>query len=259
MSLSVKQLSYFYKNTQVLEKISFRVDPGTVTAILGPNGVGKTTLLKCLNRILTPGPGQVFLHRSGPADLTRMTRPDIAREIGYVAQQNTGAGMTVFDAVLMGRLPHSGRQLAPADLEKADAVLDRLNLSGLGLTPLDRLSGGERQMVAIARAVVQETRVMLLDEPTASLDLKNQLEILALIRSIARQHRVAVVMTLHDLNSAIRHTDRFICLKDRTLFDAGPIDTLTAETVRAVYGVDVDILFHKGSRIIVPRSCPDAA
>lgn len=134
-----------------------------------------------------------------------------------------------------------------------------LGLSSLALKPLDRLSGGERQKVAIARALVKETPILLLDEPTASLDLKNQTEILSRVRHIARSHHMAVVMTMHDLNAALQYADQYLCLKNGSILDAGPIQEITPEIIRKVYGVAVEIIFHKGLPMVVPAPAASAA
>jgi len=249
MSLYVRELSFSYRNTQVLDRIGFSVQRGEVTMILGPNGVGKTTLLKCLNRIFTPETGTIQVNNQ---DISTMAVGDIARHIAYVAQNNEGGRLTVFDAVLMGRTPHIRVRAGAQDLKKTHAVMERLNLSHMGLKYLDCLSGGERQKVAIARALVQETDLLLLDEPTASLDLKNQTEILGLIRHIARDHDMAVVMTMHDLNSALRYGDQYLCLKDGRVVGRGKMEEITPDLVTRVYGVDVEIVRHRGCPMVVP-------
>ena len=124
----------------------------------------------------------------------------------------------------------------------------------MALKHLDRLSGGERQKVAIARALVQETDLLLMDEPTSSLDLKNQTEILDLVRAVAKSHRIAVVMTMHDLNAALRYGDHYLCLKDGKVFGTGRMGDITPEMVREVYGTPVEIIRHNGCPVVVPRS-----
>lgn len=249
MTLCVKDLSFSYKNTRVLNRVGFSVQKGEVTMILGPNGVGKTTLLKCLNRIFSPNTGSIRINNR---DIAAMGVGDIARHIAYVAQNNGGGRLTVFDAVLMGRTPHIRVKAGPGDLKKTHAVMERLNLNHMGLKYLDCLSGGERQKVAIARALVQETDLLLLDEPTASLDLKNQTDILGLIRHIAREHDMAVVMTMHDLNSALRYGDQYLCLRNGRVEGAGNMADITPELVTRVYGVDVEIIHHRGAPMVVP-------
>ncbi|WDP84790.1 MAG: ABC transporter ATP-binding protein [Desulfobacter sp.] len=249
MMFEVKDLSFQYNQDKVLEDIGFSVQKGELTVILGPNGVGKTTLLKCLNRIFTPQKGSVLVNQM---DIRAMGVSDIARHISYVAQENPGGRLTVFDAVLMGRTPHMRYKAGPEDIQKTHAVMDHLNLDRMSVKYLDQLSGGELQKVAIARALVQETDLLLMDEPTSSLDLKNQTEILELIRHIARSHEMAVVMTMHDLNSALRYADQYICLKDCRVLGAGLIGEITPELVTRVYGLPVEIVHHRGCPMVVP-------
>lgn len=254
MILEVENLSFQYNGRDTLKQISFSIQKGSVTAILGPNGVGKTTLLKCLNHIHSPGEGEV---RIRGRNIRHLSPRQIARQVSYVAQKNDAARMTVFDAVLMGRMPHMGYRPRPGDLEKVDAVMTRLGLSAMRLKYLHRLSGGELQKVSIARALVQDTDLMLLDEPTASLDLKNQAHILALIRQIVKSHGLAVVVTMHDLNAALRYADHYIFLKDRTIYSAGHIHEITPEMVASVYGICVEIIYHQGHPIVVPLAGAD--
>ncbi len=249
MILTVNDLAFTYKSCDTLKDIHFSIDPGELTVILGPNGVGKTTLLKCLNNILSPRKGKITV--KGKETRTLSPR-QIAREIAYVAQQSEAARITVFDAILMGRRPHINYRVSRQDLIKVDAVIRHLNLSKFSLKYLDEMSGGERQKVCIARALVQQTDLLLLDEPTASLDLKNQTHILGLIRHIIKDHHMAAVMTMHDLNSAMRYADKYIFLKDTTIYSAGDIPDITPEMVEAVYGVKVEIMHHRGMPIVVP-------
>ncbi len=249
MILTVNNLKFKYKSTKILEDISFAIPRGKITVILGPNGVGKTTLLKCLNKILIPSNGQVLVKDKS---LKAMNIQQIAREISYVAQYNEAGKITVFDAVLMGRYPHIRFTATKQDLKKVGSVLEQLNLTHMTLKNLYELSGGELQQVAIARALVQETDILLLDEPTSSLDLKNQTRILSLVRHIVRDHNLAVIMTMHDLNSALRYADRYICLKNHTVFGAGEINKISPNLLTEVYGLPVEIIHHKGYPLVVP-------
>jgi iron complex transport system ATP-binding protein len=214
MILNVEELKFLYRNREVLENVSFEVKYGEIVAILGPNGVGKTTLLKCMNRILRPRSGRVYLDGAEVGGLDTL---EIARRAGYVPQRVETGRLTAFDAVLLGRHPHIGWDVTARDMSVVDAVFTRLSMEHLRLSYIDEMSGGELQKIAIARALVQEPRILLLDEPTSNLDLKNQIEILSTIHGIVREHGIAVVMTMHDLNQALRYADRFIFLKNGTI------------------------------------------
>lgn len=249
MILDVQGISFSYRSRPVLREVTFRVDDGELLVILGPNGVGKTTTLKCINTILRPHRGTILLEET---DVLHSRRDEIARSMSYVAQRVEPARLTAFDAVLMGRKPHLRGRASERDLKIVDAALKRLHLSDLTLRYIDELSGGELQKVAIARALVQEPKLLLLDEPTSSLDLKNQLEILSLIRRVVTEHHVAAMMTMHDLNTALRFAHKFLLLKDGTVYAAGRIEEMKAELIEAVYGVPVELLQHRGRPLVVP-------
>lgn len=255
MILDVNGVAFTYRSSPVIRDITFNLRPHQILAILGPNGVGKTTLLKCMNAILRPKAGSVLV---GGADLLKADRMEIARTVGYVPQRCEAGRMTVFDAVLLGRRPHIGWDVKEMDIRIVEATIRMLHLEGLALRYIDEMSGGELQKVSIARALVQEPRVLLLDEPTSSLDLKNQLDILGIVRRVTTNHDVAAVMTMHDLNMALRYADRFILLKDGLIHAAGGPEVVTPETIEAVYGVPVTVERYNGFSVVVPLA-PESA
>lgn len=181
MILSVNNIRFSYNSHPVLEDVCFAVEKGSVLAILGVNGAGKSTLLKCLNRILRPQDGSVLL---GEENLHRLPQNAIARRMGYVPQQHTQPRLTVYEAVLLGRRPHMGLTVGNADYAVVEETLARMGLSSMALRPVSDLSGGEVQKVIIARALAQSPQILLLDEPTSNLDLKNQMEVMELIRTV---------------------------------------------------------------------------
>ncbi len=250
--LTINELKFMYRNRDVLDRIAFSVRPGQVVAVLGPNGVGKTTLLKCLNRILKPREGTVLLDEENLLDLGTM---EIARKVSYVPQRVETGRLTAFDAVLLGRRPHIGWDVTHRDLSIVDAIFKKMGMEDLRLVSIDEMSGGELQKVAIARALVQEPQVLLLDEPTSNLDLKNQVEILTIIREVVRDHNIAAVMTLHDLNQALRFADTFIFIKDGRVFVQGSHDIVTSLIIEEVYGLPVMIGELCGVRCVIPTAC----
>ena len=249
MILNVQGIRFYYPGRPVLEEASFTVEKGEILAILGTNGTGKTTLLKCINRILTPAAGTVWL---GDVPVHALSRNALAQKMGYVEQQRSGSRATVFNTVLLGRKPYIRWDVTQHDMAIAGQALETLGLADYALRHLDELSGGELQKVIIARALAQQPDILLLDEPTSSLDLRNQLEVLALIRQISRERGIAAVVAMHDLNLALRFADRFILLKDKTIYAAGGAEVMTPENIEAVYAVPVTIAAHNGSRVVIP-------
>ena len=251
MTLTVSKLDFSYGECRVLAEVDFHLGPGELLAILGPNGVGKTTLLKCINAIHRPSRGAVLVEER---DVLRLSPEEIAHRIGYVAQRSEPARMTVFDAVLMGRKPHIRWRPREHDLKIVDGAIKRLDLSRLSLRHIDSLSGGELQKVAIARAMVQEPQLLLLDEPTSSLDLKSQVDILTMLRHVVREHGIAAIMTMHDLNTALRYADKVLFLKSGRIHSTGPACAVTSEVIEEVYGLPVHIHTVGGHPMIVPAS-----
>lgn len=250
MNLSVTDLGFAYNGHPVLRRISFSIAPGTLLCVLGVNGAGKSTLLKCLNRILKPSGGTVML---GADDLSTLSRNESAKRIGYVPQHHHQAQLTVFESVLLGRKPHLSWGPGPEDYELVEDLMAKLGLGHLAMRPVQDLSGGETQKVAIARALAQTPRIMLLDEPTSNLDLKNQLDVMGLVRRVIETQRLAAVVAIHDLNLAVRFGDQFLFLKDHQVHDMVDKQSLSAETIRQVYGVKVAIQKYGLQTVIIPE------
>ena len=254
--IDVKGISFGYTKDRprVLSDISFSLESGRVMAVLGNNGAGKSTLLKCIDRILDPSSGSVTIDGE---DIHSMSRTEAAKNIAYVAQNGGRMDMTVFDAVLLGRKPYIRWNVSDSDREVVRDVLDRMHLTDYALRKVSELSGGEAQKVMLAMAMAQQTQVLLLDEPTSSLDPKNQHEVMQTVRNIAREHDISVITVIHDLNLAIRYCDSFLFIKDSRVYARGGREVMTAENIEAVYDMHVHIVDALGIPVIIPF--PDAA
>ncbi|EHQ91088.1 ABC transporter ATP-binding protein [Desulfosporosinus youngiae] len=249
MILSAKEIEFRYSSRTILDKVGFSVQRGEFLSILGNNGAGKSTLLKTLNRILQPKKGSVLLDNQEVSELSRLA---IALKMAYVAQNYESNRQTVFDAVLLGRKPHIKWEATASDLALVQEVLARTGLEEFALRYLDELSGGELQKVVIARALAQEPEVLLLDEPTSNLDLRNQIEVLRTIQAAAREKNIAVVAVMHDLNLALRFSDKFLLLQNTKVFAAGGPEVMTAENISQAYGVPVSVERVRNQMVVIP-------
>lgn len=246
--LSAEHLTFGYRRERrILDDVSLRVAAGEVLGLLGPNGTGKTTLIKCIAQLLRPQGGTI---RVDDVNLAALSAGEIAKRIAYVPQyMNAAFGMTALQAVLMGRLPYAGHRYRAEDERIAFDVIARMDLTDFAFRNIQEMSGGERQRVFIARALAQETGVIILDEPTASLDLYNQLFILRTITEIARRENIAVLMTIHDLNLASLFCDTILMLKDTHVFAYGRAqEVLTEGNVAAMYGVRTRVTVEDGAK-----------
>lgn len=253
MRLSARDLHYRYGAEDVLRGVDLDVAPGEIVCLVGPNGAGKSTVLKCLNRILVPTQGEAQLDGQPIAALGRRK---LARAIAYVPQQAGQAmSLPVLEMVGLGRAPHRGLGTAAHDRAVVLDALQRLGLEALALRQYGELSGGERHRVLIARALAQEGRVMLLDEPTSDLDLRRQLETMTELRALARERQVAILIAIHDLALASRFADRIVMLSQGRVFAAGPWpEVVTPANLETVYGVSARTGLDGGLPYIIPIS-----
>ncbi|HLN62963.1 MAG TPA: heme ABC transporter ATP-binding protein [Symbiobacteriaceae bacterium] len=245
MDLRVDGVTCGYGGAPVLHGLSLTVARGEFLAVVGPNGCGKSTLVKLISRVLRPAEGRVLL---AGRDLSGYKQRELARHLAVVAQE-TGAefDFTVEEVVALGRLPHLARFRGETEADRR-AVREAMDATGtlhLKDRLVTRLSGGERQRVMVARALAQEPGLLLLDEPTAHLDIAHQVELLDLTRRLNREQGLTVVAVLHDLNLAAQYAHRLLMMKDGAVFaDGAPSDVLTEEHVAAVYGSRVKVTRH---------------
>ncbi len=254
LTLDVHHLDFAYSETPVLMDISFGVEPGRICGLIGPNGSGKTTLFKCLNGLLEPRKGYVSFAGKRVGD---MSRKAVAGLMAVVPQQSDVAfSFTALHMVLMAKAARLSMWQRPSldDAGKAENILETLGMGNLSQRPYNALSGGERQIILLARAMFQSPSVLLLDEPTAHLDFKNQHLILDTVHRITRQESLTTVVSLHDPNLASRYCDTVVMLKQGRVFGCGPArDLFQAETIESVYGIKVIVAGKaSGNVTIIP-------
>lgn len=243
--LNVDNLHFSYDDHAVLEQISFQVSRGAMVGLIGPNAAGKSTLLKALAALVRPDDGSIRLEGRL---LTTMKAPEIARHIAVVNQETSvGFAFTAWEMVMMGRTPYLPRFHSPGadDRRQAEQAMELTNTRHLAERIVTTLSGGERQRVLIARALAQEPRLLLLDEPTAHLDINHQYEILNLLKYLNQHNHVSVVIALHDLNLAAQYCDWLLLLHQRRILSQGlPDQVITTANIQAAYGTQVTVARH---------------
>ncbi|MDD3873138.1 MAG: ABC transporter ATP-binding protein [Proteiniphilum sp.] len=283
--ISVENLTLSYEKNLVLNNVNFSIKKGSVVTLVGPNGCGKTTLLKIINGFLRQNEGTVYIDSR---NIEKIANRDLARILGHVSQMHKSSfPFSVLDVVLTGRMPYISIFSTPGkeDVEKAYEVLEFMGIAHFAQRPYTQISGGERQMVMIAKALAQEPDFLLLDEPTSFLDLKNQIHVLKTIISLAKTRNITVLMTLHEPNHALLFSDEIILLRKlnglkndnfSTLYEnspeaspekknllafpmknivslGAPEKVMTPEKIKEAYGIAVEVLEHKGKRMIIPE------
>lgn len=244
MSLILDNICVQYGRRTVVQNISLEAQFGRVLALVGPNGSGKTSLIKAVAGLIPFG-GRIAFAGS-------MGRPDA---LGYMPQDQQGPlALSVVEVVLLGRLERLHMRVRDEDLDAVRGVLQRLGIGHLAGRDLGELSGGQRQLVYLAQALVSEPRVLLLDEPISALDINHQLEVLELVAAMTRERQLCTVMVLHDLQATARYADDVVLLSGGSVLASGtPEEVLTQGTMRRVFGVDMEVLTtSSGRRVLVP-------
>ena len=256
--LNTRNLTIGYDNKDIVKNLSIEIPAGKITAIVGANGCGKSTILKTIARLLSPKQGQVLLDGKS---IHSLSTKEVATQLAILPQNPVAPdGLTVSELVAYGRYPH---QKAFSTHSKEDYKIIRWAIESTALTafedhPVDELSGGQRQRAWIALALAQKTPILLLDEPTTYLDMGHQLEVLKLIKKLNDEQQRTIVMVVHDLNHATRFADHLICIKNGELYTQGhPIEVLSDQMLKDVFQIEASILIEPktGLPVCIPTEC----
>ena len=248
--LKVENLQFGYgRNTKVLRGASLELQQGEVGILLGKNGCGKTTLFKNILGIEKPNSGTITFDGE---NLLKMSRRERARRIAYVPQHIHFGDLTVFDSVLMGRVSYFGMKAGREDYIAVEKILEDMQLTEFANRSAEALSGGEKQKIAIARAMAQEPKLMVFDEPTGNLDIANEHLIIQEAKKLAREKNISILASLHDLNQALHFGDKFFFMKDGSVRYAGREEIVTEAVVRDVFDMDVRFVTIDDQKVMLP-------
>ncbi|MDR1657092.1 MAG: ABC transporter ATP-binding protein [Deltaproteobacteria bacterium] len=237
--IELEKISFAYqKNHKILDEISFYVNGGEIVGLLGPNGSGKTTILKLILSLLSPTSGTIKIDGQDCQSFSNLER---AKKVAYVPQDFSNSfPISVFESVLMGRRPYINWGPRRADVLKTVEVLDLLSMTEFSERPVNFLSGGQKQKVVLARALAQDTPFLLLDEPIGNLDLRHQVEVLTLLKTISHERNIGILIAMHDINMAIRYTSKILLLSRNKYIYGNSNEILNAEILYDIYGINME-------------------
>ena len=252
LNIVIDNLVFGYRTFPILKGVNVVFDKSELVSIIGPNGVGKSTLIHCMNKILTPNDNSVIIDGR---DVKTINVKELAKSMGYVPYTSSNTfPISVIDTVMMGRHPHSKFGSVDEDMAISYEMLEKLGIEDLAMRSISELSAGQLQKVILAKGLAQQPKVLLLDEPTANLDIKHQLGVTKLLHQICRETGMTVIMICHDLNIAAKYSDRMLMMSEGKIYAAGtPEEILTRENIRHVYGVDCEVINDQGRPHILLR------
>lgn len=251
MSIQTENLSFSYGDHAVLHSVSFTAEYGEFVSVLGPNGVGKSTLFRCMLGLLTPSEGRTLI---GGEDIRSFTAAELSRSIAYIPQSHSPVfNYSVLDTVLMGTTAQLGKFSSPGEAQRRQAleVLERLNIAELKDRGYRAISGGERQLVLIARAMAQQAKILIMDEPSSSLDFGNRIRVMDTVKGLTEQG-YCVIQSTHDPNQAYQYSDKILAMYGGAVLAWGtPEETVCEAVISKLYGVDVEVCSLRNDRLRV--------
>ena len=248
--IKLRNISKFYEKKEVVNNVSLSIEKGKITALVGENGAGKSTVLSMIARFMKASKGEIILEGQPISSIKDL---EMAKKMAVLKQMNTtNVKLTIRELVELGRFPHSKGRLSPIDHEKVDEALEYLTLHNIQHQYLDEISGGQRQRAFIAMVVAQDTEYILLDEPLNNLDMRNSVRMMKIFRKLTDELGKTIIMVIHDINFASAYADNMVAMKGGKLIHAGTVDELmTEERLKQIFGMNCNVQDFKGDKVCV--------